>query len=108
MELSKYDIVKRVVMTQKSGDLYQKQGKVTVEVAKSANKVQIRKAVEEIWDVKVGAVRTINMPQKVKTFSRRKFVCPGIKKAIISLKDGYSISMPGQVDSMGSEATEGK
>lgn len=106
MELSKYEIIKRIVMTQKSGDLYQKQGKITLEVDKSANKLEIRKAVEKIWDVKVGAVRTINMPEKVKSFGRRNFVAPGIKKAIVSLKEGYSISMPGQVGPM--EATEGK
>lgn len=105
MELTAFDIIKRVVMTPKSGELYQKQGKVTLEVAPSANKVEIRKAVEEIWDVKVGAVRTINTPQKKKKFGRRTFVSRGIKKAIISLKEGYSISMPGQVESMD---TEGK
>ena len=106
MELGAFDIIKRVVMSPKSGELYQKQGKVTLEVTPSANKVEIRKAVEKIWDVKVAAVRTLNTPNKTKTFGRRSFVSRGIKKAIISLKEGYSIAMPGQVDSMGE--AEGK
>ena len=106
MELKAFDIIKRVVMSPKSGQLYQKQGKVTLEVIPSANKVEIRKAVEQIWDVKVAAVRTINTPEKKKTFGRRTFVSRGIKKAIITLKQGYSIAMPGQVDSMAE--TEGK
>lgn len=108
MELSAYGIIKRIIMTGKSGDLYQKQGKLTLEVAKHANKIEIRKAVESIWDVKVAAVRTSMTPQKVKTFGRRSFTTSGMKKAIISLKEGYSIAMPGQVEAMGTDAAEGK
>lgn len=106
MELRAFDIIKRVVMSPKSGELYQKQGKVTLEVAPTANKVEIRKAVEQVWDVKVAAVRTINTPEKKKTFGRRTFVSRGIKKAIITLKEGYTIAMPGQVEAMGE--AEGK
>ena len=61
---------------------------MTLEVAPSANKVEIRKAVEKIWEVKVAAIRTINTPEKKKTFGRRTFVSRGIKKAIITLKEG--------------------
>jgi large subunit ribosomal protein L23 len=107
MELTVYEIVKKVITTSKSVELYQKQGKVTLEVVKSANKLVVRKAVEKIWDVKVGAVRIINTPEKKKIFSRREFVSQGIKKAIITLKPGYSIALPGH-ESMGAAVAEGK
>lgn len=103
MEQIAYNVVKRIIMTQKSGDLYQKQGKVTLEVAKDANKLTIRKAVEKIWDVKVDKVRTMHTPQRKKSFGRRTYTTTGIKKAIITLKQGFSIAMPGQVESMGAE-----
>ncbi len=75
-------------------------------MAKTANKIVVRKAVEQIWDVKVGAVRIINTPEKSKTFGRRPFLALGIKKAIISLKPGYTIALPGH-ESIGAAATEG-
>lgn len=106
MELTAYEIVKKVITTSKSVELYQKQGKVTLEVMKSANKLVVRKAVEQIWDVKVGAVRIINTPEKKKAFGRREFVSLGMKKAIITLKPGYSIALPG-LESVGAAATEG-
>jgi len=106
MELTAYEIVKKIITTPKSVELYQKQGKVTLEVAKSANKLVVRNAVEQIWGVKVGAVRIINTPEKRRVFSRREFVALGIKKAIVSLKPGYSIALPGH-ESVGAGATEG-
>ena len=107
MELTAYEIVRKVVTTSKSVELYQKQGKVTLEVMKTANKLVVRKAVEQIWDVKVDAIRIINTPEKKKTFGRREFVALGKKKAIVSLKPGYTIALPGY-ESIGAAATEGK
>ncbi len=107
MELTAYEIVRKIVTTSKSVELYQKQGKVTLEVVKSANKLVVRKAVEQIWNVKVDAVRIINTPEKKKSFGRREFVSLGKKKAIISLKTGYTIALPGY-ESVGASVTEGK
>lgn len=106
MELTAYEIVKKIITTNKSVELYQTQGKVTLEVAKTANKVVVRKAVEQIWDVKVEAVRIINTPEKTKTFGRRSYVSLGKKKAIVSLKPGYSIALPGH-ESIGAATGEG-
>lgn len=102
MELNVYDIVKGVVMTEKSGQQYNKQGRVTLVVNKKANKVVVRQAVEKIWNVKVDAVHVINIPGKVKNFGRRPYYAPGKKKAIITLKPGYTIDFPGQFESIGS------
>ena len=101
MEVNVYNIVKRVIMTEKSGDLYRKEGKITFEVDKKANKLVVRNAVEKIWDVKVASVNIVNRPGKNKMFGRRPFTSPGQKKAIVKLKDGYSIDFPGQFESMG-------
>jgi len=106
MELTAYEIVKKILTTQKCLELYRTQGKVTFEVAKSANKLVVRKAVEQIWDVKVDAVRIINTPKKTKIFGRRPFVALGKKKAIVSLKAGHTIAIPGH-ESMGLTTGEG-
>lgn len=97
-----FDIVKRICMTEKSAQLFQTSGKLTLEVAKDANKVVIRHAVEKIWDVKVEKVHVINTPGKtMRSAARRSYVRPGMKKAIITLKKGYSIDLPGQFEMMG-------
>lgn len=100
MELTAYEIIKKVVTTAKSLKAYKQQGKVTLEVSRDANKLVIRKAVEQIWSVKVDAVRVVTMPEKRRSFGRREFVSPARKRAIVSLKPGYTIEMPGQ-ESMG-------
>jgi len=109
MEVSSYDIVKRIIMTEKSGDLFNRKGKITLEVAKDANKVVVRKAVEKIWDVRVSKVCIMNTPGKTKRFGRRPYFSPGKKKAIVTLQKGYKIEFPGQFESAGTEvAAEGR
>lgn len=98
MEVNIFNVVKRIVMTPRSGELFTKQGKLTLEVAKDANKVMVKQAVEKIWDVKVDAVNVINTPYKKKRFGRNSFIRNGIKKAIVTLKKGYSIELPGQIE----------
>jgi large subunit ribosomal protein L23 len=106
MELSIYDIIKKIVVTPKSVLLRKKFGKITFEVHKSANKVMVRNAVEKIWNVKVGDVRVINRAGKQKMVARKTFILPSSKKAIITLKPGYSIDLPDQIESMGASQTQ--
>ena len=58
-----YDIIIRPVITEKSMEAVADK-KYVFEVAKSANKVEIRKAIEQIFGVKVASVNTINVPGK--------------------------------------------
>lgn len=58
-----YDIILRPVITEKSMEAVGDK-KYVFEVARDANKVEIRKAVEQIFDVKVASVNTINVPGK--------------------------------------------
>ena len=101
MELSVYDIVKKPVISTKSIELYRKFGKVTLEVHRDVNKLTIKHAVEKIWDVKVADVRVVSVPGKTKSFARKTFKSAGKKKAIVTLKQGYKIVIPGMFESMG-------
>ena len=64
-----YDIIKRPIITEQSMEAATYK-KYTFEVAKDANKIEIAKAVEEIFGVKVAKVNTLNMQGKVKHLGR--------------------------------------
>lgn len=60
-------------------------------VAPRANKNEVKKQVEKMFKVKVKAVRMINMPEKSRNVGRHSGSRSGWKKAIVALKEGYSI-----------------
>ena len=64
-----YDIIKRPIITEQSMESAGFK-KYTFEVAKDSNKIEIAKAVEEIFDVKVAKVNTLNVQGKVKRMGR--------------------------------------
>ena len=80
-----YDIIKRPIVTEQSMEAAADK-KYTFEVAKDANKIEIAKAVEEIFGVKVAKVNTMNMQGKVKRQGRypegRR---PNWQKAMVTL-----------------------
>ena len=100
MDISVYDVIKKIVISNKCDKLRDSLGKFTFEVHKDANKVLIKDAVEKIWSVKVKNVRVMNVKGKSKSFGRRPFKSPDRKKAIITLKEGCKIDLP-QFESMG-------
>ena len=69
MPTTAYDIIKRPIITEQSMSETENK-KYTFEVAKSANKIEIAKAVEEIFGVKVAKVNTLNMQGKEKRQGR--------------------------------------
>ena len=87
MATTAYDIIKRPIITEQSmGETENK--KYTFEVAKSANKIEIAKAVEEIFGVKVVKVNTLNMQGKEKrTGAYPKGRRPSWKKAVVTLSE---------------------
>lgn len=85
-----YDIIKRPIITEKSALLAEK-AVYTFEVAKDANKVEIKKAIEEIFEVKVVAIRTVNVHKKPKRMSRYEGFKSAYKKAIVRLEPGQTI-----------------
>ncbi len=69
MATTAYDIIKRPIITEQSMSETEAK-KYTFEVAKDANKIEIAKAVEEIFGVKVAKVNTLNMRGKAKRTGR--------------------------------------
>ncbi|MDQ0340188.1 large subunit ribosomal protein L23 [Caldalkalibacillus uzonensis] len=80
------DIIKRPIITERSTDMME-QNKYVFEVDVKANKTEIKKAVEQIFDVKVVKVNTINMKKKPKRFGRFSGFTPRRKKAIVQLSE---------------------
>jgi len=89
--MSSYDIIIRPVLTEKSyAGIAAKT--YTFEVAKAANKVEIKKAVEEVFGVKVEKVTTVTVKGKLKRQGRTQGYTPDWKKATVTLsKDSKSI-----------------
>lgn len=79
------DIIIKPIITEKSMSL-QAESKYTFKVAKNANKVMIKQAVEELFDVQVAAVNTMNVRGRAKRVGMSRGVTPSWKKAIVTLK----------------------
>ena len=84
---SPYDIIIRPVLTEKSYDGMADK-KYVFEVALSANKTEIKKAVETIFDVKVESVNTMRIEGKMKRQGRTQGRRPERKKAYVKLTEG--------------------
>jgi len=79
-----------MLRSEKGGSL-EKENKYLFRVAGSATKVDVKRAVEEIYKVKVDGVHTLNVPGKLKRVRYRTGYTTGWKKAIVSLKEGQKI-----------------
>ncbi|MGI5822773.1 MAG: 50S ribosomal protein L23 [Dethiobacteria bacterium] len=82
-----HDIILQPLITEKTTALIE-ENKYTFVVGKNANKIEIKKAVEELFDVKVSAVNTINMKGKQRRVGVHKGFRPDWKKAIVTLQAG--------------------
>jgi large subunit ribosomal protein L23 len=85
------DCIIHPLMTEKISNLQETEGKVAFMVDRHANKIEIRKAVEEKFNVKVKKVATINMKGKVKRLGRFEGRRSHWKKAIVTLREGFKI-----------------
>jgi large subunit ribosomal protein L23 len=84
-------IIRRpIVLTEKSNRL-REQNQVVFEVARDANKIQIRDAVEKLFKVKVTDVNTLVMRGKERRMGRGYAKMQNWKKAMVTLKAGDSI-----------------
>jgi large subunit ribosomal protein L23 len=84
-------IVRPIALTEKATRLKAAHNQVVFEVAREANKIQIREAVEKLFDVKVVSVNTLVLRGKVKNVGRRPLKRPNWKKAIVTLRKGDDI-----------------
>ncbi len=86
-----YEVLLSPLLTEKGTLLKEKDNKVLFKVARDANKIEIKKAVEEIFKVKVNRVTTINCKGKKKRLGRYEGKRPDWKKAVVSLKEGEKL-----------------
>ena len=97
MDLTIYDIIKGPIITDKAYKLNNTLKQLVVEVHVDSNKAYIKDALEKLFNVKVDKIRVIVRKGKNRlTNKRRSFVSKKIKKAIVSLKEGYNIDVLGQ------------
>ncbi len=90
--MTSYDVIKNILRTEKSTGI-QKARQYMFRVATSATKPEIKKAVEEIYKVKVQAVNVVNMPGKKKRVRMKYGYASDWKKAIVTLKEGSKIEV---------------
>ena len=88
------DIIKAVMTTEKGTALQERQNRYMVRVAKAANKIEIKKAVQDLFNVTVLAVNTQNYDGVEKVLrNRRTAKAQDWKRAIVTLKAGDKIDL---------------
>ncbi len=87
-----HHLIKGPIITEKTHTMREANNKLTLKVDVRANKIEIRKAVEAIFKVKVLAVNTIKMMGKKKRMGRIEGTRPAWKKAIVTLAPGEKIA----------------
>jgi large subunit ribosomal protein L23 len=90
--MSNYDVIVSPVITEKSTRLSES-NQVIFRVAPGATKPEIAKAVEKLFKVKVKAVNTLRTKGKQKNFRGRRFRRSDVRKAIVTLAEGYQIDV---------------
>lgn len=89
-----YQVIKNVRLTEKASILQENNNEVVLEVDPSANKLEIKQAVEKIFDKKVIGVRTANYDGKLRRKRRAdQGRTASFKKAIVRLADGQSLDL---------------
>jgi large subunit ribosomal protein L23 len=85
------EIIKALIRTEKA-TRYEPQGKYLFLVKTGANKIQIKRAVEEMYKVKVKNVNTFTSLGKLRRVRHQLGRTPDLKKAVVTLKEGQKIS----------------
>jgi large subunit ribosomal protein L23 len=93
MKRNPRDIIVRPLITEKTIQMQDADNKVTFEVAKGANKVEIRQAIEQIFDVKVEKVNVINVLPRKKRMGKYEGKTRSVRKAIVKLAEGSNIDV---------------
>jgi len=90
--MKEYRILKGPINTEKTDIQKEKANQETFEVEPAANRIEIKKAVEKVFSVKVKSVRTVNIQGKIKRRGRILGKRQDWKKAIITLMPGHRIN----------------
>lgn len=87
-----YDVIKTLVRTEK-GTVLESDRKYLFQVTKNSNKIEIKKAIEEIYKVKVQDVNTSIVRGKLRRVRQEQGKTTPWKKAIVTLKEGQKIEV---------------
>jgi large subunit ribosomal protein L23 len=88
-----HDVIVRALITEKGTRMRERGNKYLFQVSATANKLEIKRAVEEIFGVTVERVRSQNVMGKMKRLGAHQGRRASWKKAIVTLKDGDSIEL---------------
>ena len=88
-----YDVIIRPLVTEQGMHFANVKGAYSFEVNKKANKMQIKNAVEKVYNVKVQKVRTANRRGKYRRRGRHFGMTPSWKKAIVYLEPDFHIDL---------------
>lgn len=86
-------ILRRPLLTEKATIARETANEYVFEVARDANRIQIKEAVENRFDVKVTSVRTVSVKGKVKRMGMHQGKRADWKKAYITLQEGNTIDL---------------
>jgi large subunit ribosomal protein L23 len=87
-----YEIIVRPLITEKTMKLVE-EGKYTFEVKQGSNKVEVKKAVEELFKVEVTAVNMMNTLRKKRRVGKYEGLRPAVQKAIVTLAEGQKLDV---------------
>ena len=90
------NLIKKPVITEKSTSNAQF-NKYIFEVRNDANKINIKKTIEEIYKVKVQKLNSLNVKSKPKVFKGQWGTRSELKRIIVTLKEGNTIDMSGKI-----------
>lgn len=88
-----FNTLRQPVVTEKSYTATGASNQYTFRVDRAATKAQIKRAIEEIFEVKVDKVQVINMPGKEKRRGMHVGRRPGYRKAVVRLAEGHSLEV---------------
>ncbi|MBW2172963.1 MAG: 50S ribosomal protein L23 [Deltaproteobacteria bacterium] len=89
--MNPYEIIRGPVITEKGSIQKEANNQLTFEVDRKANRVEIRHAIEKVFNVRVEKVRTMQIKGKVKRLGRTMGKRRDWKKAIVTLAEGQNI-----------------
>ena len=93
MKRDPQDVLLQPLLTEKLTAMRESGNKVGFVVRGDANRIQIKRAVEWVWIVRVVRVHVLNGPGKIKRLGRFAGKRPDWKKAIVTLKEGEKLEM---------------
>ena len=93
MDTKYLEIVKAPVITEKAAKLAQDKNQYVFKVDSRANKIEIKQAIEKLFNVKVEEIRTLNVKPKKKRVGRYSGLTNRTKKAIVTLAAGQQIEL---------------